>query len=102
MSLRSCRQGKGLFVLPFFPLHGEVGDLFRVPGERRPYHINRISRRTPISAPIHPMIAFQMTDNRLDLDPLLGRPPEPTLFAVRMEADLRQDDTVQPVEQWKS
>ena len=61
-----------------------MDDLFRVPGQRGPYHIDGIPCRSLVSAPIHPMIALEMTDDRFDLDPLLQGFPEPGFLAVRM------------------
>jgi hypothetical protein len=37
-----------------------------------PDHIDRIPRFTSTSTTIHPVLALEMTDDRLDLNPLLG------------------------------
>jgi hypothetical protein len=62
----------------------EMDDLFGIPGQGGPYHIDSIPCRTLVSAPIHPMITFEMADDWFDLDPLLQGFSEPGCLAVRM------------------
>jgi hypothetical protein len=83
-AIRSCRQEKDLSALPFHLFADQLGYLFRIPGERCPDHIDRIPRFSSVSASVHPMIAFKMVDDGLDLDPLLERLAEPGFLAIRM------------------
>ena len=69
---------------PFSLCPGELADLFRVRGERRPDHVDRVPRFAALSAPVHPVIALEMANGGLDLDPLPGRPPETGPLAVGM------------------
>ena len=61
-----------------------MDNLFRVPGQGGQYHIDGIPCRSPVSAPVHPMIALEMPDYRFDLDPLLQGFSEPGFLASRM------------------
>jgi len=61
-----------------------MDDLFRVPGQGSPCHIDGIPCRSLVSAPIHPMIALEMTDDRFDLDPLFQGFSEPGFLAFRV------------------
>jgi len=82
--IRSCNRGKVPAVQPFSLCPSQLDDLFRVPSERRPDYVDRISCFSSVSAAVHPVIAFEVTDDRLDFDPLLERSSEPGLLAVRM------------------
>lgn len=84
MGFRTRRQRKGLSGQPFSLYPGEVGDLFHIPCERRPDHIDRISGFTFVSALVHPVVILKMANDRFNLDPLLECLPEPGCPAVRM------------------
>ena len=61
-----------------------MDDLFRIPGDGCPRHICCNARFPLVSAAAHAMIILEVTDHRLDLDPLPERFAEPGLPAVRM------------------
>jgi len=84
MGIRSCLQGQGCSIQPFSLCSGQLGDLFRFPCKRCPDHVDRISCLPSVSTPIHSVIAFEVTDDRFDLDPLHECSSEPGLLAVRM------------------
>ncbi len=61
-----------------------MNNLFRVPGECCPYHIDCVTYCSLVPAPIQPVIAFEMSDKRLDLYPLPEGFPEPGFLVVWM------------------